>query len=229
MSASDFASVVTYRPVPDNDDYRVGDDGSVWTKRHRRNWYRLKGYRDKDGYLSVGLWNHGVSVTRRVHRLVLVAFRGPCPNGFTAAHNNGVRDDNRLDNLRWDNHAGNIADKKIHGTHQCGEKQGGHKLTEEQVREIDALLLSGISQKVLAERFGVCIQEIEALASGRSWTHVTRLYNGSDVVSLTCQICGVHFEARRKVATRRKYCSSKCRVAARPSVPGRTRTCDFSV
>jgi hypothetical protein len=37
-----------------------------------------------------------------VHRAVLMAFVGPCPEGHEARHLNGEPNDNRLSNLCWD-------------------------------------------------------------------------------------------------------------------------------
>lgn len=51
-----------------------------------------------------------------VHRLVLEAFVGPCPAGKESCHNNGVRHDARLCNLRYDTRRANHADKRRHGT-----------------------------------------------------------------------------------------------------------------
>lgn len=53
----------------------------------------------------------------RVHQLVMWAHVGPTPPGMEVCHNNGVHTDNRLDNLRFDTHANNMADLRKHGTH----------------------------------------------------------------------------------------------------------------
>ena len=57
---------------------------------------------DKDGYKMVSLRNRKrKSNLKRVHRLVAKAFI-PNPNGYDCIdHINGVRDDNRVENLRW--------------------------------------------------------------------------------------------------------------------------------
>lgn len=51
-----------------------------------------------------------------VHRLVLAAFVGPCPSGMEGCHNDGNPLNNSVDNLRWDTHRNNEADKRRHGT-----------------------------------------------------------------------------------------------------------------
>lgn len=60
----------------------------------------LKPRKDAYGYLITDFWVEGKSSTVKLHRLVLDAFIGPESNLF-CDHINGVRDDNRLGNLRW--------------------------------------------------------------------------------------------------------------------------------
>jgi hypothetical protein len=54
--------------------------------------------------------------TAYVHRLVLKAFVGPCPEGMEGCHWDGDACNNKLDNLRWATHAENVEDSIRHGT-----------------------------------------------------------------------------------------------------------------
>ena len=47
---------------------------------------------------------------KRVHRMVLEAFVGPCPEGMQCRHLNDVKNDNRLNNLAWGTRKENSAD-----------------------------------------------------------------------------------------------------------------------
>lgn len=68
-----------------------------------------------------------------VHRLVLEAFVGPCPNGHECCHGDGDPSNNSLSNLRWDTSSANHYDMVRHGTHYQTAKThcpGGHELVE---------------------------------------------------------------------------------------------------
>lgn len=71
--------------------------------------------------------------TTGVHRLVLEAFVGPCPEGMEALHGNAIRNDNRLCNLRWDTKSENSQDRVRHGHHHLANRDRcayGHLLVE---------------------------------------------------------------------------------------------------
>lgn len=70
----------------------------------------------ESGHCYVSLARNGLVAVLGVHRLVLEAFVGPCPDGMEGCHNNGDPANNRVENLRWDTHANNMHDVIEHGT-----------------------------------------------------------------------------------------------------------------
>lgn len=74
------------------------------------------------GYQSVMLSLGNQQVRRQVHRMVLEAFRGSCPEGKECCHNDGNARNNRLSNLRWDTRSANMYDRTAHGTHPNAAK-----------------------------------------------------------------------------------------------------------
>jgi hypothetical protein len=61
----------------------------------------LKGGKDKDGYLLIILYKDGKRETRKFHRLIAETFI-PNPNNYPMVnHKNGIKYDNRLENLEW--------------------------------------------------------------------------------------------------------------------------------
>lgn len=128
---------------------------------------------NRGGYRNVHLRAvDGRVLTRAVHRLVLFAFVGPCPDGMECAHANRNRADNRLENLSWSTPFGNYLDKVRHGTVYQGERQHSAKLNSAKVVEIRQLLSAGVLHKEIAARFGVAPSTIGSIASGVTWKHV---------------------------------------------------------
>ena len=84
--------------------YQVSSTGKVKSMNYRGNTgieKTLKLSRDKDGYLRASIYISGKQRYFMVHRLVASAFI-PNPNEKPEVnHKNGVKDDNRLENLEW--------------------------------------------------------------------------------------------------------------------------------
>lgn len=77
---------------------------------------------DKRGYWRVSLRKPGQNTHHLVHRLVLEAFVGPCPEGMEACHNDGDPGNAKLSNLRWDSSSSNNFDIVKHGNHFAKNK-----------------------------------------------------------------------------------------------------------
>ncbi len=168
---------VQYKDVPGFPGYRVGDDGSVWSRRSRHgetDWHELTARPSKRGYRSVLLCFGKRSMKKgvRVNRLVLMAFVGPCQEGMEAAHENGIRDDNRLVNLNWKTPKDNFADRKRHGTYPVGEKSARHKLDNCKVGEIRARAGNGELHTSIARDLGVSIATIGHVVKRKTWQHI---------------------------------------------------------
>lgn len=93
-------------------------------------WRRYRGRilvasKTHHGHMNAHLYKGGQCITRPVHQLVLEAFIGPRPPGYEGCHNNGMPDDNSVNNLRWDTHSGNMLDTNMHGTNHHRNKIRG--------------------------------------------------------------------------------------------------------
>ena len=146
--------------------YEISDFGRV---RSVLRGIIMKLERNVDGYSRIMLQRGGVQERFFVHRLVLTAFRGPCPTGQQAAHNNGCRTDNRICNLRWDTLKNNHADKWRHGTQQAGEQHPNRKLNNDLVRLIRRDARSSIA---LGSVIGIDPSTIRKVRRGVAWSSV---------------------------------------------------------
>ena len=126
----------------------------------------LKG-RDKYGHISVHIGVGGVKYSVFVHRLVLLAFVGPQPEGMECCHNNGIAFDNRPENLRWDTHFNNNGDRKKHGNYAVGEKHCMAKISNLQAVEIYEKLKDGRTGVSLAREYAISSSQVSRINKGR--------------------------------------------------------------
>lgn len=132
-----WVSVVGYEGY-----YEVSDQGRVRSVDRVIEWQgttkRLEGrilkgtIKQKKGHREVRLSLGGKTRAFTVHKLVLEAFVGPRPEGMEGCHGNGVPDDNRLENLRWDTKSSNNFDRVQHGVHHYAKRTHcakGHPLS----------------------------------------------------------------------------------------------------
>lgn len=83
--------------------YEIGSDGSVWSLNYNNTGKRhiLRQYLDKDGYPHVYFVVNRKRTKKVVHRLVATHFLTKPTPKHQVNHKNGVRNDNRLENLEW--------------------------------------------------------------------------------------------------------------------------------
>jgi hypothetical protein len=72
--------------------YQVSNLGRVRSLKFEKEVI-LKGTKDKDGYVMVGLWKNNHNKTFKVHRLVAQAFIPNPENKPQVNHKKGIRDD----------------------------------------------------------------------------------------------------------------------------------------
>lgn len=169
-----------FKKIEDFPGYRVSDEGDVQTCRLMgckgglgEVWRTMKPSVKDSGHLYVRLRRDGKYHTRYVHRLVLEAFVGPCPEGMEGCHGPDRNPANcNAGNLRWDTHAENIRDRTKHGTGNEGEKHGASKLTEAKITEAKRLRAEGWTQKAIAELLGVNQSCICRVLNGKRWKHL---------------------------------------------------------
>jgi hypothetical protein len=174
-----------YRAVACAEGYRVGDDGTVLscrlpgTCRLSEEWRPLKIQKDAHtGYARVTLRIDGRSVHAYVHRLVLEAFVGPCPEGMEACHfPDQDRMNCRLENLRWDTRAANQADKVAHGTSNRGARRHMARLSDADVLDMVATrkAIPSATYTDLAILYGVSMQAVANIFQGHNWGWLTEI------------------------------------------------------
>jgi hypothetical protein len=123
--------------------------------------------------VTVSLRRDGHSYYVPVHRLMLIAFVGPCPPGLECCHYDGDPFNNDLRNLRWDTHQSNCADSIRHGTYIAppvhhGESHHNATISDSDVAMMRSIPVARGTQVALAQQFSVSPQTICRILSGRS-------------------------------------------------------------
>ena len=160
-----------WRFIPSHTGYKVSDQGRI--EQLRSGYGTFAGIRlltpSPSGYVRIGI--DGKS--HRLHRLVLLAFVGPCPEGMECDHLNGDRADNRLENLRWVTPKENQARRLCHGTDNRGVNNAQTKLTPGKVSLIRVMWKSGeYTQREIGEVFNVRQGTISKVVRWERWWYV---------------------------------------------------------
>lgn len=178
-----------YQAVLDGE-LRIDPDGSIWRVAFRQGRGRGGGTRVVPceprraenriplGYLQVRAmfdWHryHGMA-----HRLVYRHFKGPIPPGLTVNHRNGVKDDNRPENLELATaaeqleHARTVLGHPNPFADQDGEANRQSRLTAADVRTIRARCAAGEVQAAVAIDFGIVHQTVSQIVRRKRWASV---------------------------------------------------------
>lgn len=134
--------------------------------------------KDACGYLQVGMYIKATKkqISRRVHRLVAKAFVEGHKDGLVVNHINGVKDDNRIENLEWVT----VGENNRHAI-RTGlapkppvTKARARKLNSEDARRAMAMRRDGCTLKEISETFGVSQQTIRLLCLGVTYKEISR-------------------------------------------------------
>lgn len=152
-----------WKEVPGFPGFEAHPSGLVRSKKKT-----LKPRLDRKGYHRVDIRCDDRNMVI-LHRIIALTF---IPNPYNLPqvnHKNGVKTDNRVENLEWMTNKQNCEHAAKIGLIARGEKQGHSKLTVAQVREIKKMIGEGETQKSIGLRFGVTEWAIAEISAGRNW------------------------------------------------------------
>lgn len=186
-------------PVPGyEENYLVSDWGYVWSQpRATTRGGIMKQTLDPRGYMLVTLTLNGRQRQFQVHRLVMLAFVGECPQGHLTRHLNGYPAGNMRVNLQYGTPVENAQDMLEHGrcvnaNKTCCPRK--HEYTPENTYR----LASG------SRGCRECAR-IKARVNSRNYAARQRAARGS--LERACEFCGTLYTPKRRDG---RYCSRQC-------------------
>jgi hypothetical protein len=147
--------------------YEVSNFGNI------RRLY-LKGYRYRKpviqhGYCNVTFVFNKTSFKKfQIHRLVAMCFLKNTENKPCVNHKNGIKTDNRVDNLEWCSYSEN----EKHSFDVLGKISGGiimRKIPLNKITHIKELYKKGITQREIAEKFNVSSSAISLIVNNKTY------------------------------------------------------------
>jgi hypothetical protein len=165
-----------------NTNYKVDVLGNIYGLDGRI----LKPGKDKKGYLRVVLSIENKLCTKKVHRLIAQTFIPNIENKPQVNHINGIKNDNRVDNLEWvtakenTKHAidnglfyFNTSKQSININTKKGSLNVMSLLNEQKVKEIrQKFIPRKYTRKMLSIEYSVSENCIKDIVIRKSWKHI---------------------------------------------------------
>lgn len=132
-------------------------------------WHGTLSKQGSYGTITISRQRKGI----KAHRLSYKMFKGEIPEGMCVCHKCDNTKCVNPDHLFLGTYADNNKDRHAKGRTKImrGSRHGCSKLTEKDVLYIRKHYKRGLSKK-LANKFGVCKENITAIARRRIWKHI---------------------------------------------------------
>jgi hypothetical protein len=128
----------------------------------------------RNGYFGVNLYINKKRISKSIHRIVAETFIPNPDNKPQVNHINGIKTDNRIQNLEWVTPSENITHSFRNGLQKPskGENHGRCKLNKEDIKYIRQNYIPYHKQfgtKGLSKKYNVCPQQIHRIIKRERW------------------------------------------------------------
>jgi hypothetical protein len=87
-----------FKKITGYESYTIYKDGRIYSELSKR---FIKGSYDFYGYKNIKLYKNEIPKAFKIHQLIAIAFIPNPDNKPNINHINGIKDDNRIENLEW--------------------------------------------------------------------------------------------------------------------------------
>jgi len=160
--------------IPTN--YEVNNIGQVRNKITRK-VRKMVSY--NHGYIDALIYINGKKVHQLVHRLVANAFipNDDPINKNQVNHINGIKYDNRVENLEWVTREENMRHAYDNGLSKKGENHYHSIYSDKQIHEVCKLLVKKIPMNEIVKITGVANSTIRKIKEGENRKDISKLYD----------------------------------------------------
>jgi hypothetical protein len=158
-----------WKNIPGYENYQASNFGNIRSLNYKRTGIIkvLKPIQNISNYLWVNVFSNNKRNRIYIHRLVCFTFLGINNKYKEVNHKNGIKSDNRLENLEWCDRKKNMQHAMSTGlfknNHSRGENSANAKLTNNQANEIRQKFKNGKNKASLAREYNVgrdCIRRL---------------------------------------------------------------------
>lgn len=152
--------------------YKISNLGRIYSFINNKD---LKPWKNRKGYLFVKLFNLdlGVNKTISIHRLVALNFICNPDDKPQVNHINGIKTDNRVENLEWCTCKENICAAYNTGIKSNkGEKHPKSIFKNQDILNIRYLSSMGVRNHLIAKQYKCGNDTIYAILKRKNWSHI---------------------------------------------------------
>jgi hypothetical protein len=157
--------------------YFLNENGNIFSypKKTRKGIRQIFPNIINTNYMMIDLCKNGKVKKHLFHRLMAQTFLENKENKEQVNHINGIKTDNRLENLEWNTRSENqLHSIRLGLRTTIGEKNSQCKINSEQVLLI---LDDNRPYKEIQQDYKISISTISDIKRGYSWTHITGKIN----------------------------------------------------
>ena len=149
-----------------NTKYLISKEGFVKNEKTGR---ILKTQNNGNGYQKITLTIKGIQVQKYIHRLVAEYFIPKVKGKKQVNHKNGIKTDNRVENLEWVNNSENQIHAHLNNLKPNGNKLWNGKFSEKDIKLIFELDKKGVKRFLIAKRMNCSKSTISDILNGKRY------------------------------------------------------------